>query len=74
MLHNTLQLKATEMSTQARGTAVAMYSSAWALGQAAGAAGMGFSVGVLDYEPSIVVFGLGYLALGIWLRRNLEKL
>jgi predicted MFS family arabinose efflux permease len=74
MLHNTLQLKATEMSSSARGTAVALYSSAWALGQAAGAAGMGFSVGLADYAPSIAAFGAGYLALGIWLRRNLEKL
>ena len=74
MLHNTLQLKATEMSSTARGTAVAMYSSAWAIGQAVGAAGMGFSVGLLDYAPSIVAFGVGYLLLGIWLRRNLEKL
>jgi predicted MFS family arabinose efflux permease len=74
MLHNTLQVKATEMSSQARGTAVAMYSSAWALGQAAGAAGMGFCVGMFDYAPSIVAFGAGYLALGLWLRRTLEKL
>jgi MFS transporter, YNFM family, putative membrane transport protein len=74
MLHNTLQLKATEMSSSARGTAVAMYSSAWALGQAAGAAGMGFSVGLAGYAPSIAAFGVGYLLLGLWLRRNLEKL
>ena len=74
MLHNTLQLKATEMSQKARGTAVAMYSSAWALGQAAGAAGMGFSVGLFDYSPSIVAFGVGYLVLGLWLKRNLDKL
>jgi YNFM family putative membrane transporter len=74
MLHNTLQVKATEMAPQARGTAVAIYSSAWALGQAAGAAGMGFCVGQFDYAPSIIAFGAGYLALGVWLRRNLEKL
>jgi predicted MFS family arabinose efflux permease len=74
MLHNTLQTKATEMAPKARGTAVAMYSSAWALGQAAGAAGMGLCVGWFDYAPSLVAFGAGYLLLGIWLRRNLEKL
>ena len=74
MLHNTLQVKATEMSSTARGTAVAMYSSAWAIGQAVGAAGMGLSIGWLDYAPSIVAFGAGYLLLGVWLRRNLEKL
>src|SRR5581483_9981239 len=49
MMYNTLQLKTPEMSSTARGTGVAMYSSAWAIGQAVGAAGMGFSVGLLDY-------------------------
>ena len=74
MLHNTLQLKATEMASEARGTAVAMYSSAWALGQATGVAAMGACVGLFDYAPSIVAFGVGYLLLGVWLRRNLERL
>jgi len=74
MLHNTLQTKATEMAPQDRGTAVAMYSSAWALGQAAGAAAMGLAVGLFDYRPSIIAFGVGYFVLGLWMRRNLGKL
>jgi predicted MFS family arabinose efflux permease len=74
MLHNTLQTKATEMAPQARGTAVAMYSSAWALGQAVGAAAMGLAIGLFDYRPAIIAFGAGYLALGLWMRRNLDKL
>jgi len=74
MLHNTLQTKATEMAPENRGTAVAMYSSAWALGQATGVAAMGACVGLFDYAPSIIAFGAGYLALGVWLRRNLDKL
>lgn len=74
MLHNTLQTKATEMAPQARGTAVAMYSSAWALGQAVGAAAMGLAVGLFDYRPSIIAFGAGYFVLGLWMRRNLGKL
>ena len=38
MLHNTLQTNATQMSPEARGTAVAMFSSALYLGQTAGVA------------------------------------
>lgn len=74
MLHNTLQTKATEMAPQARGTAVAMYSSAWALGQAIGTAAMGLAVGLAGYAPAIIAFGAGYFALGLWMRRNLNKL
>ncbi|HMH16830.1 MAG TPA: MFS transporter [Burkholderiales bacterium] len=74
MLHNTLQTKATEMAPEARATGLALYSSAWALGQAAGVAGMGLAVGLLDYQAPIIAFGVGYLALGVWMRRNLDKL
>jgi len=74
MLHNTLQTKATENGAAGPRTAVAMYSSAWALGQAAGAAAMGLAVGLFDYRPSIIAFGAGYLVLGLWMRRNLGKL
>ena len=74
MLHNTVQTKATEMAPQARGTAVAMYSSCWALGQAAGVAGMGLAVGAFDYALPIIAFGAGYLALGVWMRKNLNRL
>ncbi|MGC2519758.1 MAG: MFS transporter [Burkholderiales bacterium] len=74
MLHNTLQIKATEMAPQARGSALAIYSSAWALGQAAGVAAMGMLVGPFGYSPSIIAFGAGYLALGLWMERNLDRL
>ena len=38
MFHNTLQTNATQMTPEARGTAVAMFSSALYLGQTAGVA------------------------------------
>ena len=38
MLHNTLQTNATQMAPQARGTAVALFSSALYLGQSLGVA------------------------------------
>ena len=74
MLHNTLQTKATEMAPHSRGSALALYSSGWALGQAVGVAAMGFAVSLFDYRLPIVAFGAGYLLLGLWMRRNLGKL
>jgi predicted MFS family arabinose efflux permease len=74
MLHNTLQTKASEMAPERRGSALALYSSGWAMGQALGVAAMGLAVGIADYGLSIVAFGAGYLALGLWMRRNLQKL
>jgi predicted MFS family arabinose efflux permease len=74
MLHNTLQAKATEMAPEARATGLALYSSAWALGQAAGVAAMGLAVHWFDYRPSIIAFGLAYFVLGLWMSRNLGKL
>lgn len=74
MLHNTLQTKASEMSPEMRGSGLALYSSGWAMGQALGVAAMGLAVGLVDYGPSIIAFGAGYFALGIWMRRNLQRL
>ena len=74
MLHNTLQTKASEMAPDRRGSALALYSSGWAMGQALGVAAMGLAVGLFDYGLAIVAFGAGYLALGLWMRGNLNKL
>jgi len=74
MLHNTLQIKATEMAPRSRGSGLAIYSAAWALGQSAGVAAMGFFVGQLGYHVPIVAFGVGYLVLGLWMRKNLDRL
>ncbi len=74
MLHNTGQTKATEMAPHARGAAVSVYGSTWSLGQAAGVAVMGLAVSLLDYAPAIIGFGLGFMALGAWMRVNLHRL
>jgi hypothetical protein len=62
------------MSPEMRGSGLALYSSGWALGQALGVAAMGLAVGIADYGPAIIAFGAGYFALGIWMRRNLQRL
>jgi predicted MFS family arabinose efflux permease len=73
LLHNTIQLKATEVAPEARGTAVALYATAWALGQAIGIAAIGLAVAAFGYAPAIMACGLAFAALGLWLRSNLHR-
>ena len=35
---------------------------------------MDLAVGFVDYSPAIIAFGLGFLALGAWMRANLDRL
>lgn len=74
MLHNTVQMRATEMAPQARGAAVSAFAATWSLGQAAGVAAMGITVTLLDYPLAITAFGAGFLALGLWMRASLDRL
>ena len=74
MLQNTLQVKASEMAPEARGAGISLYTSTWSLGQAAGVAAAGLAIGVFDYAATISAFGLGFFALGLWLRFNLRRL
>ncbi len=53
MFHNTLQVNATQMTPQARGTAVAIFSSALYLGQTVGVASAGI---VFDRFTAVPVF------------------
>lgn len=73
LLHNTIQLKATEVAPDARGTAVALYATAWALGQAFGVAVFGLVVAAYGYAPAIMACGVLFAALGLWLRSNLHR-
>jgi predicted MFS family arabinose efflux permease len=74
LIHNSIQTRATEVAPDARGAAVALYASAWALGQAGGVAAMGVAVAALGYAPAIVASGIGFGLLGIWLRANMHRL
>lgn len=74
MVHNTIQTKATEMAPQARGTALALFSVSWALGQAVGVAAMGVSVSLFGMAPSLLAFSAGFLVLALWIRSNLDRL
>jgi MFS transporter, YNFM family, putative membrane transport protein len=74
LLHNTVQTKASEVAPDARGSAVALYAAAWALGQALGAAAAGGLVAMAGYVPAIGAFAAGFALLGWWLRSNLWRL
>jgi len=74
LVHNTLQMRATEMAPQARATGMSLFSMFWAGGQAVGAALMGAGAAAFGYAPMIAAFGMGFALFGITLRFRLQKL
>ena len=73
MLHNTLQTNATQMTPEARGTAVAIFSSALYLGQTLGVAINGIIFDHFTAVPVFVVAAAGLLAVGLWFARALRR-
>lgn len=72
MLHNTLQTNATQMTPEARGTAVAVFSSALYLGQMVGVA---LGSPVFDRYSGVPLFiaaAIGLAGLGLFLARELR--
>jgi MFS transporter, YNFM family, putative membrane transport protein len=72
-LHNTLQTNATQMTPQARGTAVSIFSSVIYLGQTAGVAAGAM---VFDRHGALPLFATAALvlpALAIWFARRLQR-
>jgi predicted MFS family arabinose efflux permease len=65
MLHNTLQVNATQMAPEARGLAVSAFASGFFLGQAAGAWGGGRMVDSVGYTPMFVAAGIAVPALAV---------
>jgi predicted MFS family arabinose efflux permease len=73
MLHNTLQTNATQMTPEARGTAVAIFSAALYLGQSLGAA---ISAPIVDAHGAPIVFIAGAVVLplfALWFAARLPK-
>jgi YNFM family putative membrane transporter len=73
MLHNTLQTNATQMSPQARGTAVAIFSSALYLGQAGGVAAGALLIDRAGGPAIFLVAALGLPLLGLWFAAMLRR-
>ena len=66
MLHNTLQTNATQMTPEARGTAVAIFSSALYLGQTLGVAAAALVVDRFSAVPVFLFTAVALPALGWW--------
>jgi MFS transporter, YNFM family, putative membrane transport protein len=73
MLHNTLQTNATQMTPQARGTAVALFSAAVYLGQTAGVALAAPIVDRAGAAPLFVIVAVLLPLLGMWFAAELKR-
>lgn len=73
MLHNTLQVNATQMTPQARGTAVAIFSAALYLGQTAGVAAGALAIDRFTAVPLFFASALGLPMLAFWFARRLVR-
>lgn len=73
MVHNTLQVNATQMAPQARATAVGVFSSALYLGQSAGVAAAAPVVDRFGAAPVFVSAALAWPILCWWLVRKLRR-
>jgi YNFM family putative membrane transporter len=72
-LHNTLQTNATQMSPQARGTAVAIFSSAIYLGQMLGVAAAAVVYDRLTAVPLFLSAAIALPLLGAWFASRLDR-
>jgi predicted MFS family arabinose efflux permease len=70
MLHNTLQTNATQMAPERRGAAVALFASAFFIGQAVGVGLASLAVERLSTTPIILAGAAGTLALGLVFSRR----
>jgi predicted MFS family arabinose efflux permease len=73
MLHNTLQTNATQMVPEARGTAVAIFSSALYLGQTVGVAVNSTIFDRFTAVPVFLIAAAGLTTLGLWFARALKR-
>jgi MFS transporter, YNFM family, putative membrane transport protein len=73
MLHNTLQTNATQMTPQARGTAVGLFSSALYVGQTAGVAVGALIIDRAGAKPLFLVAAVGLPVLAVWFVRELKR-
>ena len=65
MLHNTLQLNATQMAPETRGTAVALFASSFFLGQSCGVALAGLALERVATTPVLLVGASVLLVVGL---------
>jgi predicted MFS family arabinose efflux permease len=67
MLHNSIQVRVTEVAPQARGSAVALHAFCFFLGQSLGPAVYGSGINGLGAATTMALGAVGILAVGAWL-------
>ncbi len=72
MLHNTLQINATQMAPERRGAAVSAFASSFFLGQSVGVGIAGVLVGHFGTGKVMVIGALGVLAVALAFTRKLR--
>ena len=65
MMHNTLQIKATQMAPERRGAAVAAFASFFFLGQSAGVAAGASFLYVAGTSKLLAISGVGVVLTGL---------
>ena len=73
MLHNTLQTNATQMSPDARGTAVGVFSAALYLGQTVGVAAFAVAVDRVGTPSVFAAVAILLPILALWFSRRLRR-
>jgi MFS transporter, YNFM family, putative membrane transport protein len=73
MLHNTLQTNATQMTPEARGTAVALFSSALYVGQTAGVALGALVIDRVGAIPLFLSVAIAFPVLALWFAGQLKR-
>jgi YNFM family putative membrane transporter len=73
MLHNTLQTNATQMTPHARGTAVAIFSSAIFIGQTVGVFAGSFTIDRFGAAPLFITSAVALPILALYFARELRR-
>ncbi|MEP9356562.1 MFS transporter [Xanthobacter sp. KR7-65] len=63
MIHNVMQILATELAPEARGSGMALFASSFFVGQASGALVLAQVAGVVGVVPMFIAAGVGLIAL-----------
>lgn len=71
LFHNTMQTKATELSADARGTAVSLWVFMLFVGQGLGVVIFGLTIDHFGYAATFTFAGVGVVLLGAWFQARL---
>lgn len=73
MFHNTMQTRATELSSEARGTALSLWVFMLFAGQGLGVMAIGAIIDRYGYVAAFMLAGAGIIALGAWTQAHVRR-